>query len=166
MAEDRASQALGIELLEVGAGRATTRMVVRDDMVNGYMTAHGGVLFMLADAAFACACNSFGPVAVAASAEITFVSPALPGDVLTAEAALRTPFGRNGIYDVTIRRDGVVIAEFRGRSHQVSKDDGKLGEDRNAEASAHKAASWSTRSNDPSLRDQSHGLGRLQDQQD
>lgn len=124
MAEDRASQALGIELLEVGAGRATTRMVVRDDMVNGHMTAHGGLLFALADTAFACACNSFGPVAVAASAEITFVSPALPGDVLTAEAVLRTPFGRNGIYDVTIRREDAVIAEFRGRSHQLSSRPG------------------------------------------
>ena len=94
-------------------------MTVRDDMVNGHAMAHGGLIFTLADTAFACACNSFGPVTVAASAEIVFVAPARAGDVLVAEAVLRTRFGRAGLYDVTVRRDGDVIAEFRGRSHQL-----------------------------------------------
>ena len=119
MAKDEASRRLGIELTGQGEGRAVTRMTVRDDMVNGHDMAHGGLIFALADTAFACACNSFGPVAVAASAEIVFVAPARAGDVLVAEAMLRTRFGRAGLYDVTVRRDSDVIAEFRGRSHQL-----------------------------------------------
>jgi acyl-CoA thioesterase len=119
MAGDEASRRLGIELIDLGEGRAVTRMRVRDDMVNGHAIAHGGLIFTLADTAFACACNSFGPVTVAASAEIVFVAPARAGDMLQAEAVLRTRFGRSGLYDVTVRRDGDVIAEFRGRSHQL-----------------------------------------------
>jgi len=119
MAKDEASRSLGIELIEQGEGRAVTRMRVRDDMVNGHAIAHGGLIFALADTAFACACNSFGPVTVAASADIVFIGPARSGDVLVAEAVLRTRFGRAGLYDVTVRRDQEVIAEFRGRSHQL-----------------------------------------------
>jgi acyl-CoA thioesterase len=121
MARDEASRGLGIELVDRGEGRAVTRMTVREDMLNGHAMAHGGLVFTLADTAFACACNSFGPVTVAASADIVFVAPARAGDVLMAEAVLRTRFGRAGLYDVTVRRDGdrAVIAEFRGRSHQL-----------------------------------------------
>src|SRR5690348_10432494 len=128
MARDEASRRLGIELVEQGEGRAVTRMTVRENMVNGHAIAHGGLVFTLADTAFACACNSFGPVTVASSAEIVFIAPARAGDVLVAEAVLRTRFGRSGIYDVTVRRDGDgdrdVIAEFRGRSHQLSQPSG------------------------------------------
>jgi len=124
MANDEASRGLGIELIDQGEGRAVTRMTVRGDMVNGHAMAHGGLVFALADTAFACACNSFGPVTVAASAEIVFVAPARAGDVLVAEAVLRTRFGRSGLYDVTVRRDTEVIAEFRGRSHQLRRHAG------------------------------------------
>jgi acyl-CoA thioesterase len=120
MAGDRASQLLGIELVEFGAGWARTRMVVRPDLVNGHDIVHGGLVFALADTAFACACNSWGPPTVAAGCEIVFVAPARPGDVLDAHAQVRTRFGRNGIYDVTVRRGSDVIAEFRGRSHQLA----------------------------------------------
>ena len=119
MAADDASRALGIELVDFGEGRAVTRMTVRPDMANGYGLAHGGLVFSLADTAFACACNSYGPSAVAAAAEIVFVASARAGDVLTAEAVARTRFGRTGIYDVTVRRGTEVIAEFRGRSQEV-----------------------------------------------
>jgi acyl-CoA thioesterase len=119
MAADSASQALGIELIEQGEGRAVTRMTVRPDMVNGYAVAHGGMIFSLADTAFACACNSWGPITVAAAAEIVFVAPAQVGDVLTASAVARTRFGRSGVYDVTVRRGDEVIAEFRGRSQET-----------------------------------------------
>lgn len=121
MARDEASRGLGIELVDHAEGRAVTRMTVRTDMVNGHAVAHGGLIFTLADTAFACACNSYGPVTVAAAAEIVFVAPAHAGDVLTAEAAVRTRFGRAGIYDVTVRRGGDVIAEFRGRSHELAR---------------------------------------------
>jgi acyl-CoA thioesterase len=120
MAADAASAGLGIELLECSPGRAVTRMLVRPDMANGYAIAHGGLVFALADTAFACACNSHGGVTVAAGAEITFVAPARVGDTLTAEAAERTRFGRSGIYDVTVRRGQDVIAEFRGHSHRLA----------------------------------------------
>jgi len=119
MAADAASQALGIEVIEQAEGRAVARMSVRPDMVNGHAVAHGGMIFSLADTAFACACNSYGPVTVAAAAEIVFVGPARVGDVLIAEAVVRTRFGRSGVYDVTVRRGTDVIAEFRGRSQQL-----------------------------------------------
>ena len=119
MAADAASRALGIEVIEQAEGRAVARMSVRPDMVNGHAVAHGGMIFSLADTAFACACNSYGPVTVAAAAEIVFVGPAHVGDVLTAEAVVRTRFGRSGVYDVTVRRGTDVIAEFRGRSQQL-----------------------------------------------
>ena len=120
MTRDEASRGLGIELIDQGEGRAVTRMTIRADMVNGHAMAHGGLIFTLADTAFACACNSYGPVTVASSAEIVYVAPARAGDVLVAEAVMRTRFGRSGLYDVTVRRDGEVIAEFRGRSHQLT----------------------------------------------
>jgi acyl-CoA thioesterase len=120
MDADAASRALGIELVACGEGRAVTRMTVREDMVNGHAIAHGGLVFTLADTAFACACNSFGPATVAAGADIVFVAPARAGDVLVAEALVRTRFGRSGVYDVTVRRGDEVVAEFRGRSHQLT----------------------------------------------
>lgn len=118
-AADEASRALGIELLEQGEGTATLRMTVTPAMVNGHSIAHGGYLFLLADTAFACACNSHGPVTVAARADIDFVAPAYEGDELVATARERTRFGRSGIYDVSVLRGDVVIAEFRGRSRSI-----------------------------------------------
>jgi acyl-CoA thioesterase len=118
--DDVASRALGIELVEAGQGHAVAHMKVTEQMVNGHALAHGGYLFLLADTAFACACNSYGPVTVAAGAEISFVAAARLGDLLVATATERTRYGRNGIYDVTLRRETggepEVIAEFRGRS--------------------------------------------------
>jgi acyl-CoA thioesterase len=116
MAADRASRALGIEVDHAGDGRAVARMTVRPDMINGHAIAHGGIVFTLADTAFACACNSWGPVTVAAAADIVFLAPARLGDTLVAEATVRAQAGRHGVYDVTVRRDDEVIAEFRGRS--------------------------------------------------
>ncbi|KFG77279.1 phenylacetic acid degradation protein PaaI [Streptomyces mutabilis] len=116
---DEASRRLGIELVEHGEGYAVLRMSVTAAMVNGHRIAHGGYLFLLADTAFACACNSHGPVTVAAGADIVFVAPAREGDVLVARAEERARFGRSGVYDVTVRRGSEVIAEFRGRSRSV-----------------------------------------------
>ncbi|WP_086854078.1 hydroxyphenylacetyl-CoA thioesterase PaaI [Streptomyces coeruleofuscus] len=118
-AADEASRGLGVELLEHGEGTAALRMTVTPAMVNGHGIAHGGYVFLLADSAFACACNSHGPVTVAAGADITFVAPAYEGDVLVARAEERTRYGRSGLYDVTVLRGDEVIAEFRGRSRSV-----------------------------------------------
>jgi acyl-CoA thioesterase len=119
-AADQASQALGIELLEVDAGGATLRMKVTDTMVNGHGIAHGGYIFLFADTAFACACNSHGPVTVAAGADIDFIAPVRVGDELTAVAEERVTFGRSGIYDVSILRGDEIVAEFRGRSRVLN----------------------------------------------
>jgi acyl-CoA thioesterase len=121
MAADHASGSLGIEVVDHGPGWARARMTVRADMVNGHDLAHGGLIFTLADTAFACACNSWGPVTVAAGAEISFVAPARRGDVLEAHARARTRYGRSGIYDVTVRRGDEVVAEFRGRSTELRR---------------------------------------------
>ena len=118
-AADEASRGLGIELLKHGEGTATLRMTVTPAMVNGHGIAHGGYVFLLADTAFACACNSHGPLTVAAGADITFVAPAHEGDDLVARSEERTRYGRSGIYDVTVLRGDEVIAEFRGRSRSV-----------------------------------------------
>ena len=121
MASDAASRMLGMEVLGYGEGWARVQMTVRDDMVNGHGVCHGGVIFSLADTAFACACNSWGPATVAAGADIVFVAPGRGGDLLTAEARVRARFGRNGVYDVTVTRGDQLIAEFRGRSHELGE---------------------------------------------
>src|SRR5437762_161683 len=118
-AADEASRALGIELVEASDGRAVAEMTITRAMVNGHALAHGGYVFLLADTAFACACNSHGPVTVAAGADITFVASAHLGDELEATAVERVTYGRSGIYDVTVTRGTEVIAEFRGRSRVV-----------------------------------------------
>jgi acyl-CoA thioesterase len=116
---DLASRGLGMELVEAAEGHAVVRMTITPAMINGHDVAHGGYVFLLADSAFACACNSHGPVALAAGADITFVAPVRRGDVLEAHASERVRFGRSGVYDVTVYRDWQVVAEFRGRSRTI-----------------------------------------------
>lgn len=119
-AADVASQALGIAIADVAPGRATARMTLSDAMLNGHAVAHGGYVFLLADTAFAFACNSYGEPTVARDAEISFLAPGRAGDELEAIAQERYRQGRRGIYDVTVRRaDGTVLAEMRGHSHVV-----------------------------------------------
>jgi acyl-CoA thioesterase len=119
--DDRASAHLGMEATVVDVDHAVVRMTVGEHMVNGHDIAHGGYLFALADSAFAIACNSRGALTVAAGADIVFVASAHLGDVLVAEAQVRTAYGRSGVTDVTVTRvsDGAVIAEFRGRSRSL-----------------------------------------------
>jgi acyl-CoA thioesterase len=113
---DRASQALGMALEEVRPGYARLSMTVRADMVNGHGTCHGGLVFALADSAFAFACNSRGIRTVAAGCTVEFLAPAHEGDELVAEAQERSLQGRTGVYDVDVRRGGELVATFRGRS--------------------------------------------------
>ena len=117
---DLASRHLGIQLENIAPGRATARMLVRDTMINGHNICHGGYVFLLADTAFAFACNTYGPVTVAAACDVAFLAPAHLGDELIAEATERHRSGRSGIYDVTIRLPNAsVIAEFRGHSRTL-----------------------------------------------
>ncbi len=113
---DRASRSLGMELLEVGDGRARLRMTVRADMVNGHGIAHGGLVFSLADSAFACACNSYGPVTVAHSASIRFHRPVPEGTELLATAVERSRADRRGVYDVEVSDGDGIVATFEGHA--------------------------------------------------
>jgi acyl-CoA thioesterase len=118
-AGDAASRGLGMEVVEVLPGRASVRMAVRADMVNGHGTGHGGITFALADSAFAVACNSYNRSTVAAACEIRFLAPTRLGDVLVATAVERSRIGRDGVYDVTVRSEDRVVAEFEGHSREV-----------------------------------------------
>lgn len=119
-ARDTASRRLGIELLDVGPGRARVSMPVRADMLQGHGTCHGGFLFALADSAFAFACNSQNKATVAQGCSIEFIAPALPGDHLTATAIELSRKGRTGVYDVRVdNQRGELIAVLRGKSYQV-----------------------------------------------
>lgn len=128
---DRASQELGMALVEVRAGYAVLSMPVAETMLNGHEMCHGGFIATLADSAFAFACNTHDDVTVAAGFDITFVAPGRLGDVLHAVALERTRAGRSGIYDVTVWRgygtagaessSAERIAEFRGRSRSLGR---------------------------------------------
>jgi acyl-CoA thioesterase len=117
---DRASDALGMKLTEVRPGYACMQMIVREDMVNLHGTTHGGLVFTLADSAFAYACNSHNKVAVASSCSIDFLRPAHLGETLTATAVEKALIGRSGVYDVRVENNkGELVALFRGKSAQI-----------------------------------------------
>ncbi len=118
---DAASKQLGMNVESCAPGRAAVTMRIRPDMVNGHGICHGGLVFALADSAFAFACNSYGDNTVAAGAAIEFLKPAREGDLLRADAAESWRAGRSGIYEIEVRdQDGDLIALFRGRSHQIA----------------------------------------------
>ncbi len=120
-ARDRTAQALGMRLVKIDAGQATLAMTVRSDMVNGHHICHGGMIFTLADTAFAYACNSYNQNTVASAANIDFLAPAHEGETLEAEAIERSAAGRTGVYDVSVRTaDGRIVALFRGKSARIS----------------------------------------------
>jgi len=119
-ADDRAAQHLGIELLDIGPGRARMRMRVRRELTNGHGICHGGYIFLLADTTFAYACNSHNQRAVAAGCSIEFLAPAHEGDVLTADGVEQHLAGRHGVYDMTVHdQHGKLIALFRGKSATI-----------------------------------------------
>jgi len=117
---DRASQALGMQLAAVAPGSARVVMQVRADMLNGHEVCHGGIVFALADSAFAFACNSYNDSTVAAAGAIDFLMSAREGDELTAEARELWRTRRNGIYEITVSNQrGERVALFRGRSYRI-----------------------------------------------
>ena len=119
-ARDDASKWFGVSLDEVGPGGATTSLKVLPHHTNGHDICHGGVIFALADTAFAFACNSYNRLAVAQHNVITYVSPGKLGEVLTAKAREISRSGRSGVYDVSVKgEDGRTIAEFRGASRDI-----------------------------------------------
>lgn len=118
---DRAAQALGMKIVRVQPGSALLTMPVRTDMVNGHHICHGGLIFTLADTAFAYACNSYNRNTVASACHIDFLAPAKETDILEAEAIEQSASGRTGVYDITVRTThGKLIALFRGKSYRIS----------------------------------------------
>lgn len=120
-ARDRAANALGIKIESVGPGVSHLSMPVRGDMVNGHHICHGGLIFSLADTAFAYACNSYNKNTVASACHIDFLAPAKEGETLEAEAVEQSAAGRTGVYDITVRNShGKTIALFRGKSYRIN----------------------------------------------
>ena len=118
---DRAAQALGIKIVRVQPGASLLTMMVRSDMVNGHHICHGGMIFSLADTAFAYACNSYNKNTVASACHIDFLAPAKEGETLEAEAVEQSAAGRTGVYDITVRNNhGKTIALFRGKSYRIN----------------------------------------------
>ena len=122
MTRDALSQWLGIEVLDVAVGEATLGMTVRDDMVNGFGTAHGGVIFAFADSAFAFATNAGGQLSVAVDCSIGFPVAVRPGDRLTAVAREESTTNRLAFCAVTVRNQhDVTVAHFRGTVYRTSR---------------------------------------------
>ena len=123
LAKDRFSRWLGVEVEEIAPARCVCRMTVRDEMVNGFGVAHGGIVFSLADSAFAFACNTQGRIAMSIENAITYPMPVRPGDRLTAVASEESASRRLGFYrvDVTNQR-AETVALFRGTVYKTSQE--------------------------------------------
>ena len=120
LAQDSASRSLGIEVIAIAPGTATLAMTVREDMLNGFGSCHGGLIATLADSAFAFACNSRNERTVASGFSIDIVAPGRPGDRLTAIARELQRGNRTGLYDITVRNQrDELVAEFRGKSYAL-----------------------------------------------
>jgi acyl-CoA thioesterase len=118
-AKDSAAKHMGIEIDDVGTGRATATMTIQEHMLNGHRVTHGGFVFALADTAFAYACNSRNEAVLALSCSISFAKATREGEVLVAVAEERTRANRTSTYDVTIRRGDEIVALFRGTGYRV-----------------------------------------------
>lgn len=122
-AKDEFSRWLKLEITEIGPARCVCRMVVRQEMVNGFGVAHGGIVFSIADSAFAFACNTQGRIAMSIENSITYPMPVHPGDQLTAVASEESASRRLGFYRVDVtnqRRETVAL--FRGTAYKTSQE--------------------------------------------
>ena len=118
---DKASKWIGMQISNMDEGIASLNLTVQDHHCNGHGICHGGIIFSLADSAFAFACNSRNQATVAQHNTISYIAPGQLGDTLTADAREVSLSGRNGIYDVTvINQDNKKIAEFRGMSRAIN----------------------------------------------
>ncbi|UOD51154.1 hydroxyphenylacetyl-CoA thioesterase PaaI [Orrella daihaiensis] len=118
---DHAAQALGIRIESVAPGKASLLMDVRNEMLNGHNICHGGMIFTLADTAFAYACNAYNQTTVASACTIDFLAPARKGETLRATAIERSLAGRTGVYDITVQTlEGRQVALFRGKSYRIA----------------------------------------------
>ena len=118
--DDHATRSLGICIESVGPGTCRATMTVRQDMLNGHATCHGGLITTLADSAFAFACNAYNEITVASGFDVNLLAAARLGDVLTARAIEVSKSGRTGVYDISVTNQrSEPIAAFRGRSYTM-----------------------------------------------
>lgn len=123
LAKDAFSRWLGIEVTELKPACCVCRMTVREEMVNGFGVAHGGIAFSLADSAFAFACNTQGRIAMSIENGITYPRPVRPGDVLTAVATEESASHRLGFYRVVVtNQKDETVAIFRGTAYKTSQE--------------------------------------------
>lgn len=120
LAREGTGPAWGIEIEEAREGYARIRMRLTAAMLNGHRKAHGGMVYALADTAFAYACNSRNLRTVGAQASMVFLDGAEEGEILVAEAQEASLVGRSGVYNVSVRTDrGRPVAEFQGFSRSI-----------------------------------------------
>ena len=118
--DDRCSQMLGMTVDESRPGYARLNMQIREEMLNGHGNCHGGMIFTLADSAFAHACNTRNHVSVAVSCQVEFLVAVTVDEILIAEAVEQFLQGKNGVYDVRVKSsDGTLVALFRGKSRAI-----------------------------------------------
>lgn len=122
MRRDAFSRWLGVEVLEAEQGRSVLRMTVRDEMLNGFGTSHGGIVFSLADSAFAFAINAGGWLSVAIDCFISFPVAVRAGDVLTATGEEDSTSNKLAFCTVTVRnQDNVIVGHFRGTGYRTQR---------------------------------------------
>lgn len=123
LAKDEFSRWLGVDVLQIKPAFCICRMLVRKEMLNGFGVAHGGIVFSLADSAFAFACNTQGRIAMSIENSITYPASVHPGDILTAVAEEESATNRLGFYrvQVTNQREEIV-ALFRGTVYRTSQE--------------------------------------------
>jgi acyl-CoA thioesterase len=123
LARDEFSRWLGLEVVELRQAHCICRMTVRDEMVNGFGVAHGGIVFSFADSAFAFACNTQGRIAMSIENSITYPAPVHPGDLLTAVAEEESASFRLGFYRVRVTNQREeIVALFRGTVYKTSQE--------------------------------------------
>ncbi len=119
---DKFTEWLGLVVDEIGSGYCKLHYTVKEEMLNGFHSIHGGVLFSAADSAFAFACNSHGVLTVALDVSISFTRAAKPGEILTVEATELHLGNKTGVYDVrTTNQSGELVAWFKGTAYRTSK---------------------------------------------
>ncbi|MEY4609032.1 MAG: phenylacetic acid degradation protein [Gemmatimonadota bacterium] len=122
MTRDAFSRWLGVELVEIAERRSVIRMTVRPEMVNGFGTAHGGIVFAFADSALAFCTNSDGEISVALDCTVSYPTAVRPGDVLTATGVQESTTNKIGFARVTVvNQDAQVVGHFRGTVYRTRK---------------------------------------------
>jgi acyl-CoA thioesterase len=123
LAADRSLEGLGIQVLRASEGRATAVLRVTPEMANGHGIAHGGLVFALADTAFAMAANTFDAGIATAEASISYISPARISEELVASAEVTFHEGRRMIVDVVVRAGERTVAIYRGTGRALRPAD-------------------------------------------